>query len=61
MPGAAIGSLLVLPLLQERLDKEAMEFATHRASLAEEEILRMEVGSYADIFFVLSTLETYLH
>ncbi|CAD7697548.1 unnamed protein product [Ostreobium quekettii] len=41
-PGAAIGGVLILPLLQERLDKEAMKFATHKASLAEEEILQME-------------------
>lgn len=46
-PGAAIGSQLVLPLLQERLDAAALEYKAERAKMAEEEIIAMEVG---DIF-----------
>ena len=42
-PGAAIGSQLVLPLLQERLDAAALEFKAERAKMAEEEIIAMEV------------------
>jgi hypothetical protein len=43
-PGAVIGGQLALPLLQERLDTLALAFAAQRAKLAEDEVLRMEVG-----------------
>lgn len=42
-PGAAIGSQLVLPLLQDRLDGRALEYAAARAAEAEEAVIRMEV------------------
>lgn len=42
-PGAMIGTQLALPLLQERLDARGLDFAAHRAKLAEDEVLRMEV------------------
>ena len=42
-PGAAIGGHLILPLLQERLDGKALDFADRRAVEAEEDIIRMEV------------------
>lgn len=42
-PGAAIGSQLVLPLLQDRLDGAALEYKAERAKMAEEEIIAMEV------------------
>lgn len=42
-PGAAIGSQLALPMLQERLDELALEFAKKRAAEAEEAIVRMDV------------------
>ena len=42
-PGAAIGASLVLPLLQERLEAKALEFAAQRAAEAEEAIIKMEV------------------
>lgn len=42
-PGSVIGSQLALPLLQERLDARAIEFAAQRAAEAEEQIIRMEV------------------
>lgn len=41
-PGAAIGAHLILPLLQDRLDAQAMKFADKRAVEAEEDIIRME-------------------
>lgn len=44
-PGAAIGAQLALPLLQERLDAKAQEFARQKAAQAEEDIIKMEVGS----------------
>lgn len=43
-PGAAIGAQLALPLLQERLDAKAQEFARQKAAQAEEDIIKMEVG-----------------
>ena len=42
-PGAAIGSQLVLPLLQDRLDGRALQYAAARAAEAEEAVIRMEV------------------
>lgn len=42
-PGCVIGSQLALPLLQERLDSRAIEFAARKAAEAEEQIIRMEV------------------
>ena len=42
-PGSVIGSQLALPLLQERLDARAIEFAARKAADAEEQIIRMEV------------------
>ena len=44
-PGAAIGAHLILPLLQERLDSKALDFADRRAVEAEEDIIRMEVSA----------------
>ncbi|WIA33521.1 hypothetical protein OEZ86_006646 [Tetradesmus obliquus] len=44
-PGAAIGSQLVLPLLQERLDAAALAFKAERAKMAEEEIIAMEAAA----------------
>lgn len=41
-PGAAIGTSVILPLLQERLDKEAMQFSMKRASEAMDALLKME-------------------
>jgi hypothetical protein len=43
-PGAAIGAQLALPLLQERLDARARDFASQRAKEAELDVLKMEVG-----------------
>ena len=42
-PGAAIGAQLALPLLQERLDARAQDFARQKAAQAEEDIIKMEV------------------
>ena len=42
-PGAAVGTQLALPLLQERLDAKAREFAAQRAAAAQEAIIRAEV------------------
>ena len=43
-PGAAIGSSLILPILQERLDNLALEYAAEKAAEAEKAIIRMEVN-----------------
>ena len=51
-PGAAIGAHLVLPLLQERLDAKALEFAAQRAAAAEEAIIKMEVDPTSHMAFV---------
>ncbi len=45
-PGAMIGTQLALPLLQDRLDARGLEAAAQRAKLAEDEVLRMEVGAW---------------
>ena len=45
LTGATIGTQLALPLLQERLDVRALEFAAQRAKIAESEVIRMEVRS----------------
>ncbi len=42
-PGATIGAQLALPMLQERLDAKAREFADCRATEAELLIVQMEV------------------
>ena len=42
-PGAAIGANLVLPLLQDRLDAKALDYAAQQAAAAEEAIIKMEV------------------
>ena len=42
-PGAAVGTQLALPLLQERLDGRARAFAAQRAAAAQEAIIRAEV------------------
>lgn len=42
-PGANIGLQLALPILQDRLDARALQFAEERAKMAEDEIIRMEV------------------
>jgi len=44
-PGAAIGAQLALPLLQERLDAKAQDFAKQKAAQAEEDIIKMEVDT----------------
>lgn len=41
-PGALVGTSTILPLLQERLDKKAMEFSMQRASEAMDQLLKME-------------------
>ncbi|BDA41097.1 probable inactive ubiquitin carboxyl-terminal hydrolase 54 at C-terminar half [Coccomyxa sp. Obi] len=41
-PGAPIGQQLALPLLQERLDVKAREYAAQRAAAAEEAIIKEE-------------------
>lgn len=41
-PGAAVGTQLALPLLQERLDGRARAFAAQRAAAAQEAIIRAE-------------------
>lgn len=43
-PGAAIGTQLVLPMLQERLDAAALAFKAELAKMAEDEIIAMEVS-----------------
>ena len=47
-PGAAIGAQLALPLLQERLDAKAQEYARQKAAQAEEDVIKMEVGTCTD-------------
>ena len=42
-PGAPIGQQLALPLLQERLDACARDYAAQRAAAAEEAIIKEEV------------------
>ena len=44
-PGAAIGAQLALPLLQERLDAKAQEYARQQAAQAEQDIIKMEVST----------------
>lgn len=44
-PGAVVGQQLALPILQERLDGKAREYAAQRAAAAEEAIIKEEVGS----------------
>jgi hypothetical protein len=56
-PGTAIGTQLILPFLQDRLDARALEHAAQRAAAAEDEVIRMEVrgrgvGSSACLCFV---------
>eukprot|EP00210_Caulerpa_lentillifera_P004712 g4496.t1 len=41
-PGALIGTSVILPLLQERLEEKAMEYSTQRASEAMDDLLKME-------------------
>ena len=41
-PGALVGTSIILPMLQERLDKKAMEFSMQKASEAMDALLRME-------------------
>lgn len=45
--GVAVGGQLALPLLQERLDAKALEYAAERAKEAESEIIKMEVRRQA--------------
>lgn len=47
-PGAIIGAQLALPLLQERLDAKAMEFADHLAGKAAKELIEREVSRTSD-------------
>lgn len=42
-PGVTIGVQLALPVLQERLDCKALEYAAHLAEKAESDVIRMEV------------------
>lgn len=44
-PGAAIGANLVLPILQDRLDSLALEYAAEKAAEAEKAIIKMEVNA----------------
>lgn len=48
-PGAATGTQLVLPMLQERLDGAALAFKAERAKMAEDEIIAMEVRTYSTV------------
>ena len=41
-PGIGIGSLVILPFLQGRLDARALNYAAEKAAAAEDDILRME-------------------
>jgi hypothetical protein len=43
-PGSLIGLQLALPILQERLDAKALEYAGEKAKMAESEIIMMEVS-----------------
>jgi len=52
-PGAAIGAQLALPLLQERLDAKAQDFARQKAAQAEEDIIKMEVGQVVNAVTVV--------
>jgi hypothetical protein len=45
-PGTVIGSQLLLPLLQDRLDGAALAFKAERAKMAEDEIIAMEVRGW---------------
>lgn len=47
-PGASVGAQLVLPLLQERLDVQALQYAAKKAEEAQAEVIRMEVGGAPD-------------
>ena len=42
-PGAVVGQQLALPILQERLDAQARDYAAQRAAAAEEAIIKEEV------------------
>lgn len=42
-PGMAIGMQLALPILQERLDAKALEYADQKAREAQDAIFKMEV------------------
>ncbi len=42
-PGAVVGQQLALPILQERLDAKARDYAAQRAAAAEELIIKEEV------------------
>ena len=53
-PGAAIGAQLALPLLQERLDARAQDFARQKAAQAEEDIIKMEVRNWRRLHDVQS-------
>ncbi|GAX74273.1 hypothetical protein CEUSTIGMA_g1722.t1 [Chlamydomonas eustigma] len=43
-PGALIGLQLALPILQDKLDARALEYAAERAKMAEHEIIQMEAA-----------------
>jgi len=45
-PGAVVGQQLSLPILQERLDARARDYAAQRAAAAEEAIIKEEVPGY---------------
>lgn len=57
-PGAAIGAQLALPLLQERLDAKAQDFARQKAAQAEEDIIKMEVSQVGNACRVRSRVTT---
>jgi len=57
-PGAAIGAQLALPLLQERLDAKAQDFARQKAAQAEEDIIKMEVSQVGNACCVRARLAT---
>lgn len=44
-PGITIGSSIVLPLLQERLDLKGLEWADQKAAAAQDEVMKMELIS----------------
>lgn len=49
-PGAPIGQQLALPILQERLDARARDYAAQRAAAAEEAIIKEEVGTVPSLW-----------
>lgn len=58
-PGITIGSSIVLPLLQERLDQKGLEWADQKAAAAQDEVMKMEV-SYIQIIIIKFIFNSFL-